>query len=208
MGFTMLGYISCRCLLIEARLTNLLRYFAMVMVLGCGGFTPLTTWAAGEFATTIKQAQVELLDNNYVLNAEINYNLSPIAKAALLKGIALTWTIPVVLQQKRDYFWPKELSRVDLRYQVQYFALLNVYRVKAEHTGQVSNFGSLTAALNAISVVHALFIVDKKQISPDDAYQVKLKVNFEREALPTPLRPIAYFKQQWDLSSDWKVCQF
>ncbi|MEQ1635570.1 MAG: DUF4390 domain-containing protein [Methylococcales bacterium] len=166
---------------------------------------PSITPAEDRYATTIKQAQVELQGNYYVLNAELNYNLSPAAKAALLKGIALTWTVPVILQQQRNYLWDKEILRLTLRYQVQYFALLNVYRVKAEHSGQVNSFTSLAAALNSIALIHALKLVDKTQLPMDQTYQVKLKVGFEREALPIPLRPTAYFDRQWYLSSDWFV---
>jgi hypothetical protein len=170
-------------------------------------FLPVTVWATNDYATTL-QAQVELQGNDYVLNAEINYHLSPAAKEALLKGIALSWTIPVVLQQHRDYLWDQEILRLTLRYQVQYFALLNVYRVRAEHSGQVSHFASFTAALDAIALIRSLKLIDKNQLPAKRAYQVKLKVGFDREALPIPLRPIAYFDPQWFLSSDWVVCKF
>lgn len=166
---------------------------------------PMMVQARNEYATTIKQAQVELQGDHYVLNAEINYNLSPAAKAALLKGIALSWTIPVVLQRRHRFFWPETVWHQDLRYQVQYFALLNVYRVKAEHTGQVEHFASLNAALNAVAFINALFIADKQQFIAGRLYQVQLKVKFEREALPIPLRPISYVDQEWYLSSDWWV---
>lgn len=168
-------------------------------------FLPMITQASNEYATTIKQAQVESQGNHYVLNAEINYNLSPAVKTALLKGIALSWTIPVILQQTHRFFWPKTVLRQDLRYQVQYFALLNVYRVKTEHTGQIEHFASLNAALNAMAFINTLFIIDKQQLVAGQSYQVQLKVKFEREALPIPLRPISYVNQAWYLSSDWST---
>lgn len=181
------------------------RKASKLRVAGIMVLLPMTAQAGNEYATTIKQAQVELQGGRYVLNAEINYNLSPAAKAALLKGIALSWTIPVVLQQRRSFFWPETVWHRDLRYQVQYFALLNVYRVKAEHTGQVEHFASLNAALNAVAFINALFIADKQQFVAGRPYQVQLKVKFEREALPIPLRPISYVDQEWYLSSDWWV---
>ncbi|MEY3760764.1 MAG: hypothetical protein RIR39_2255, partial [Pseudomonadota bacterium] len=32
-----------------------------------------------------------------------------------------------------------------------------------------------------------------------------VKVSFDRDALPLPLRPIAYIDPQWYLSSDWTL---
>jgi hypothetical protein len=171
-------------------------------------FMPLATYAADEYATTVKQAKVELLDNVYHLNATLNYTLSPAAKEALLKGVALSWVIPLVLKQQRDYLWNKDILRISLRYQIQYFALLNVYRVKAEHNGQVNNFSSLAAALNSIARIQSVRLIDKAQLQANQSYQVALKVFFNREALPIPLRPIAYVDNQWSLSSDWFICPF
>lgn len=161
---------------------------------------------ADEYATTIRQANVVLQDNSYFLNANIDYALSPAAKAALLKGIALSWTIPVVLKHNRDYFWDTEVFRTTLRYQVQYFALLNVYRVKAEHSGQVNNFSTLAMALNSISVIKSFRLIEQSALLADQRYSASLKVIFDREALPIPLRPAAYLNKQWFLSSDWYTC--
>ncbi|MCK5122068.1 MAG: DUF4390 domain-containing protein, partial [Methylococcales bacterium] len=36
-------------------------------------------------------------------------------------------------------------------------------------------------------------------------YYVAIKVEFSREALPVPLRPLSYFDSQWALSSDWAL---
>lgn len=167
-----------------------------------------SAWAENEYAAVIKQAQVILQGNEYVLNAEIAYHLSPVAKEALLKGIPLSWEIPVIVQQPRDYLWTKKLLRLTLRYQVQYFALLNVYRVKAEHSGQSNHFSSFAAALDSIAVIRSLKLLDKSLLPPQKTFQVKLKVQFDREALPIPLRPIAYFNSQWFLSSDWTTFSF
>lgn len=157
-------------------------------------------------AATITQAEISRVDAGYALSADIDFALTPSAKEALLKGIALAWEIPIVLKQQRAFWWDQEISRQTLRFQIRYFALLNVYRVKAEHSGQVSNFSSLAAALNSMAVIHALPLVDSALLAPQATYLVGLRVIFNREALPIPLRPTAYLDADWFLSSPWVTC--
>jgi hypothetical protein len=144
-----------------------------------------------------------LRENSYVLSADINYQLSDSAKDALQNGIPLFWTVLVKVQQHRDYLWNKKLLDKEIRYRIQYHALLNMYRVRDESSDAVDNFSTLSAALHAMSTIRNIPIMDKADIASDTDYSVGVKVRFERDALPLPLRPIAYINPQWYLSSDW-----
>jgi hypothetical protein len=46
-------------------------------------------------------------------------------------------------------------------------------------------------------------LIGKSELAPEKQYLLAVKVNFDRDALPLPLRPIAYVDPQWYLSSDW-----
>jgi hypothetical protein len=109
----------------------------------------------------------------------------------------------VKVQQHRDYLWNKKLLDKEIRYRIQYHALLNMYRVRDESSDAVDNFSTLSAALHAMSTIRNIPIMDKADIASDTDCSVGVKVRFERDALPLPLRPIAYINPQWYLSSDW-----
>ncbi len=158
---------------------------------------------ADEFSVSIKKAELILRENSYVLSADINYQLSDSAKDALQNGIPLFWTVLVKVQQHRDYLWNKKLLDKEIRYRIQYHALLNMYRVRDESSDVVDNFSTLSAALHAMSTIRNIPIMDKAEVASDTDYSVGVKVRFERDALPLPLRPIAYINPQWYLSSDW-----
>ncbi|MEF3074606.1 DUF4390 domain-containing protein [Methylobacter sp. Wu1] len=158
---------------------------------------------ADEFSVSIKKAELILRGNSYVLSADIDYQLSNSAKDALQNGIPLFWTVLVKVQQHRDYLWNKKLLDKEIRYRIQYHALLNMYRVRDESSDAVDNFSTLSAALHAMSTIRNIPIMDKADIASGTDYSVGLKVRFERDALPLPLRPIAYINPQWYLSSDW-----
>lgn len=154
----------------------------------------------------IKQAELTLEDNFYVLSAEVKYHFSKKALNALQNGVPLFWVIQVEIQQQRNLLWNNVLAEKEIRYRIQYHALLNLYRVKNLSTGEVYNFSTLAAALDLMSSIKGLPIIASNLLDfKEDRYRAALRVLFNRNDLPLPLRPIAYLNPQWYLSSDWHL---
>lgn len=184
----------------------LLRNFCLSACL-CGVLLWLLPFSgyADEFAAEVKQAKITLQSDSYVLSADIVYQLSEKAKEALQNGVPLFWNIQVKMLQHRNVLWDKTLIDTAIRYRIQYHALLNMYRVRNEGNGEVYNFSTLSAALDLMSAVRNFRVIEKAELAPEKQYLCAVKVNFDREALPLPLRPIAYIDPQWYLSSDWTL---
>jgi len=178
-------------------------------LLGC--FVALFMWLlpiladADEFAVAVKRAELNAQGDSYVLSADIDYQLSPRAKEALQNGVSLFWVVQIKVWQQRDYVWDKMLVHKEVRYRIQYHALLNMYRVRNESSGEVDNFSTLPAALDLMSRVRDIQVIDRVDLLAGERYLAGVKVSFDRDALPLPLRPAAYVNLQWYLSSDWYV---
>ncbi len=157
------------------------------------------------FQPVINDAHVILQNGLYVLHADIDYPLSPSAKEALLKGIILSWNIPIHVKEHRSLLWNKEVYSNELHYQIRYYALLNIYRVKTDHQSQPSNFSSLSNALNSIATL-TIPLLPETDLSKTKSYQAEFRIVFNRNALPIPLRPLTYFDSNWYLSSEWFIC--
>lgn len=160
---------------------------------------------ADTFGVVVKTAEIALQGDSYVLSADIDYQLSARAKEALQNGVPLFWDIYIKTLQHRDYFWDTTLINTGIRYRIQYHALLNMYRVRNEGSGELYNFSSLSAAQDSMSTIRDFRVLDKALYAPGKRYFVGIKVTLDRDALPLPLRPIAYTNPQWYLSSDWTL---
>ena len=160
---------------------------------------------ADEFAAEVKQAEVTLQGDYYLLSADIVYQLSEKATEALQNGVPLFWDIQIKVLEQRDVLWNKTLVDTAIHFRLQYHALLNMYRVRNEGNGTVYNFSTLFAALDLMSTVRDFRLIGKSELAPEKQYLLAVKVNFDRDALPLPLRPIAYVDPQWYLSSDWTL---
>ena len=170
----------------------------------CLWLLPFSGYADG-YAAKVTQAEIRLQGDRYVLSADIEFQLSDKAKDALQNGVPLFWSIQIRLLQHREVLWNKTVVVAAIRYRLQYHALLNMYRVRNEDNGEIYNFSTLSAALNLMSAVHAFPVIKQSELPPDKHYLCAVKVLFDRDVLPLPLRPIAYIDPQWYLSSDWTL---
>lgn len=160
---------------------------------------------ADTLAVSVKKAELRLQGGSYLLSAEIAYQLSAKAMEALQNGIPLFWDVQIKIQQRRNYLWNKTVAEKKLRFRIQYHALLNMYRIRNENSGEIFNFSTLSAALDLMSSIRGVPILYRAEIDPEKHYLAGIKVKFDHEFLPLPLRPISYLNPQWYLSSDWYV---
>lgn len=163
---------------------------------------------ANAFATKIASASLELQQQHYVLNADILFQLSPIADRALHNGIPLSFEVLLKIEKNVHGLWFKTVKEISIRYQVRYMTLLNLYRLDNQMGKEIGHYSTLGSALSALGYLQNIYVAETRELPLGQSYNASLKVNFDREALPLPLRPESYFKQGWSLSSQpyrWTV---
>lgn len=160
-------------------------------------FWPLTGMA-GEYAARVRYADLSHYQTKIEINGLIDYNLSPTAKEALLKGVPLEWRLLIEI---REIGWPWDRTLIEMSrpFKLQYHALLNQFAVQIAQE-RAEMFLSLNAALDYLSQLH---LETAAELPPSENLRLAIKTQFRREALPVPLRPFAYLDPQWYLSSDW-----
>ncbi len=157
-------------------------------------------YAGGKFVK-IKQAQLSLEDNKARLSVKMDFQLSLSAKEALYSGIALYWDVSIVLKQSQwKGLWNKTLYAHSYRYSLTYYTLLNNFRVKDEQKKSFRRFSNLHEALSYMQHFEPE-IMAISGYNKDQCVMSVLRVSFDKEMLPAPLRPVAYFDKQWDLST-------
>ena len=158
---------------------------------------------ASDFGVDVERAELINKNNSYRINADIKYRLSTAVKEALQSGIALVWTVKVKIWEQQRFLWDIERVNFTRRIQIRYHALMNLYQITNEHTGEWERFSGLQAALDSMASIRGLKVPGIKELLKERDYKVGLKIEFEREKLPLPLRPISYTNSDWFLSSHW-----
>jgi Domain of unknown function (DUF4390) len=178
----------------KVKVTTLLSVFLLAII------SSTYTYATG---VRVKSIETALSAEEYLLSADIDFQLSKKAIEALNNGVSLLWTYQFIVKEQRDYVWDKILIEKHFRYRIQYHALLKMYRVINVNNGALENFSTLEAALDLLSTLRDYRLIEKSKLDGQKNYITGLKVSFEQDALPLPLRPMAYLNPAWYLSSDW-----
>ena len=174
-----------------------------VLILVC----PLVTFGRDRLVK-INKVELQRTLGRLKLRAELNFQLSTSAEEALHSGIILYWNVPVVLKQSRwGGLWHETLLHHAHRYSLSYHTLVNNYRVTDEQTHFFRRFASLKGALKHMSRVEYREL-SVAGASSEQCILTVFNVIFDKEALPSPLRPFAYFDRAWDLSAqEWQQCE-
>jgi hypothetical protein len=151
----------------------------------------------------VRSAESRLVDRVYMLNARIDYRLSEPTLEALQNGVPLIVLVDIEVEQVRNWWFNKTIAELQQGYLLLYHALTEKYIINNLNSGVQENYDSLGSALAALGRINDLPLLDANLVKPNEHYLVNLQTYLDLEALPAPMRPIAYISSQWRLESDW-----
>jgi len=170
----------------------------------------LTVWvlltfatpARADFAITLVEASIK--NEQMLVNFDLDLTLSDQAEEALLRGIPLIVTIELELERDRSLLWDTKITTWERHVEISYHALSEHYLIQETGRGEIQNFLNLSTAMSVIGKQRSLKIpVPQLPTNPEFAYAVRMRARLDAEALPTPLRLMAYLSPSWRLSSGW-----
>jgi len=141
--------------------------------------------------------------NVYLLDANVDYRFTEEALEALDNGVPLTLQMNIEIQRKRKWWLDAEVASLQQRYRLQFHPLSHQYLLQNINSGAFYAFQTLSAALDAMGSLHNFPLLDAQLIQEGENYEVLLQAELDIEALPSPLRPLAYITPAWRLNSDW-----
>ena len=161
--------------------------------------------AAGAQASDVKIefATSTLVDNHYQVDAFIEYKFDDEVLTALTNGIPLRIDTHIKIKRERKWLWDPVVRHETLSFQLQRHALSDHYLVTNLITDHKEQFQYLDEALRTLGSIKDHFLFDESTIVSDANYIGYIKSGLNREALPTPLRLIAYFSAHWRAKSAW-----
>ncbi|MGD8709672.1 MAG: DUF4390 domain-containing protein [Ectothiorhodospiraceae bacterium] len=172
----------------------------VLLALACVAVVPAR---AEEPGIRVLGGNVALDDGVYYLDARIGYRLSDVAREALSNGVPLVVELEIQVLRRRWWWWDAVVAELSQRYRLQYHALSQRYVLTAVNTRESRSFRSLRSMLAALGHVDALPLIDAQLLDKQDRYEVQLRARLDLDALPRPLRTVAYITPDWRLVSDW-----
>jgi hypothetical protein len=176
-------------------------FFKRAAVLSCGLLLAAASLAAdGRFE--IRNAFVEPVAGIWQLNAIIELGLSRPAREALTEGIPLTLVLDIRVSGERRFLPNEDVAELQQRWKLAYDALSDRYVVTNLNSGAQSTFSTLDEALEALSRVRNLPLIDADLLTGGRRHEVSIRATVEIGGLPDAVKLLIFWRD-WSRSTDW-----
>lgn len=174
-------------------------------------FILLTGLPAALLADDVEFRRIALTLNEQgliLLDAEIAYQLNDTVSEALENGVPLTFETHVQMRRSKAWIWEKDVVDHRLRTVLRYRPLSGLYELRNLQGDEGLSFATRDAALGAMGRIVAMPVIERERLDNDKEYLVRVEVGLDIEALPLPMRPLAYLNSDWSISSElweWRL---
>ena len=174
---------------------------AVVMLLAGTALAQDPVERAGYFE--VRSASTELVGGVYMLDARLQLVLSSEALNALNSGVPLTIELQMQVIRSRRFYLDALDAELAFRFELEYRPISQRYIVRNLNTGNQDSFATLYSALNNLGRVQRLPVIDDSLLVPDRDYRVRLRALLATEQYSAPLRLLFFWRDEWQLKSDW-----
>ena len=174
---------------------------ALAVLLPAAGRSDDPAPAGGGFV--VEHAALRSVGGVHVADARIDFAFSEDNLEAMRNGVALTVIVDIEVRRERGQWWDETLAARELRYRIETNVLTDRYRVRNLHDGSARNHRSLEEVVEALGRLESVPVIARERLSADARYAARIRARLDIEALPSPLRPIAYLSPAWRLNSGW-----
>ena len=151
----------------------------------------------------VRSADLDLKDGVYHLNARIDLPVSDAVRRGLTEGVPLTVELDLDIERVRQLLPNSRVAELTQRYHLQYNAVSARYVLRNENSGQQESLGTVDSAIELLSEVRGLPVLDKALIAPDRRYEASVRAKIDYGSVPFTLRVLMFWVSDWHRESDW-----
>jgi hypothetical protein len=164
-------------------------------------FVALAPAYAGAEGISVQRATVELAEEGWQLNAELDIQFSPRLEEAVTRGVPLYFLVEFEISRPRWYWFDEKPVRLTQSLKISYTPLLRQYRLSVGSVYQ--NFTRFEEVKRVLERIRGWHIADKNALAKDVPYQANLRMRLDTAQLPKPFQLNAVASRDWTLDSDW-----
>jgi len=153
----------------------------------------------------VRDVQVALDEGVYELDAKLDLPLPEDARKAIDAGLTMRLHYEIVVSRVRRYMLDAEVATLEQRYELSYHALSQRYLVRNLNAGEQQDFGSLAAAIERVSELHGLPILDSTLARPGPEYVGRIRAVLDLSTAPDAFGWLLFWTDDWNAVSDWKT---
>ena len=151
----------------------------------------------------IRSADLELTDGVYHLNSRIDLPVGDAVRRGLVEGVPLALEIDIDIERVRQLLPNSRVAELTQHYHLQYNAVSARFILRNDNSGQQESLGTVEAALEQLSEVRGLPVLDKSLVTADRRYEANVRARIDYGSVPFTLRMVMFWVNEWHRESDW-----
>jgi hypothetical protein len=112
------------------------------------------------------------------------------------------------IKRVRQLLPNSSVAELTQRYRLQFNAVSSSYILRNVNSGQQVSVGTLDAAIEQLSGVRSLPVLDKALIAANRRYEASLRGKIDFGTVPFSLRLLMFWVSDWHRESDWYAWTF
>jgi hypothetical protein len=151
----------------------------------------------------VRSADLELRDGVYQLNARVELPVGDAVRQGLTEGVPLALEIDLAIERVRQFLPNAGVAELTQRYHLQYNTVSARYILKNDNSGQQQSLPTVDAAIEQLSQVHALPVLDQGLLTAGRRYEASVRAKIDYGAVPLSVRVLMFWHNEWHRESDW-----
>lgn len=151
----------------------------------------------------VRTGYAQLVDGVYLLNARLHLPLTERMRGAINDGVPLTLELEIDVSGARRYWTDETVASLVQRYELQYHAVSDRYLVRNLNSGEQISFAALDAAIDQLTHVSGLPVLDQTLIRRDRRYEFSMRATFKLGDMPAALRVLMFWADDVHRASEW-----
>jgi hypothetical protein len=151
----------------------------------------------------VRSADLQLKDGVYHLNAHVDLPVSDAVRRGLAEGVPLTVELDLNIERVRQLLPNSKVADLTQRYHLQYNAVSARYVLRNDNSGQQESLSTVDAAIEQLSEVRGLPVLDRALIAADRRYEANVRAKVDYGSVPFSLRVVMFWVNDWHRESDW-----
>ena len=151
----------------------------------------------------VRSADLQLKDGVYHLNAHMDLPVSDAVRRGLAEGVPLTVELDLNIERVRQLLPNSKVADLTQRYHLQYNAVSARYVLRNDNSGQQESLSTVDAAIEQLSEVRGLPVLDRALIAADRRYEANVRAKVDYGSVPFSLRVVMFWVNDWHRESDW-----
>jgi hypothetical protein len=165
----------------------------------------LSSWSVARAEFVVRNVRTQSVDDRLLVSADLELGLTADVESAVNNGVPLVLVTEFKVVRE-GLLWNQLIDEVRTRYRLRFHTLSGHYIVESVDLESMEMFRSVDDALRRIGTLRnvALRLPNSEPLS---THHVEVRSRLDINALPGPLRPMAFLSSSWRLGSNWTQWQ-